>query len=74
MDRPRDYHTKWRKSEREKTIPYKHHLNVESKIYHRQMYVQNRVRGPENRLAVAKVGASERKIGNLWLADANNDI
>ena len=32
MDRPRDYHTKWSKSEREKTIPYKHHLNVESKI------------------------------------------
>ena len=49
-------------------------IYVESKIYHRQMYVQNRVRGPENRLAVAKVGASERKIGNLWLADANNDI
>ena len=50
------------------------HWYVESKIYQRQMYVQNRVTGTENRLAAAKVGASERKIGNLWLADANNDI
>ena len=40
MDRPRDYHTKWRKSEREGQIL--HHLHVESKIWHKWTYLGNR--------------------------------
>ena len=53
MDEPRDYHTKW--SEEEK---HEYHiiLHVESKIWHRWIYLQNRNRltNIENRLVVAK--------------------
>ena len=31
LDEPRDYHTKWNKSDRERQISYDYHLYVESK-------------------------------------------
>ena len=40
MDRARDYHTKWSKSERQ--IPYDYHLYVESKIWYNRIYLWNR--------------------------------
>ena len=56
MDATRDYHTKWSKSERERQIPYDITYNVESKIWHKWTYLQNRNRliDRENRLVVAK--------------------
>ena len=52
MDRTRDYHTKWSKSERKRQIWY--HLHVESKIWHQWTYLWNRLTDTENRLVVAK--------------------
>ena len=43
MDRTRDSHTKWSKSERKSNIIW-HHLYVESKIRHRWSYLQKRNR------------------------------
>ena len=54
MDGPRDYHTKWNKSERERQIPYDI-IYVESKISHKSTYLQNR-----NRL-------TDRERTDLWL-------
>ena len=66
MDVTGDYHTKWSKSERD--IWY--HLYVESKIWHKWTYLQNRNRltDIENRLVVAK---EEGRTGSLQLADVN---
>ena len=45
MDGPRDYHTKWSKSERErKTNTIWYYLYVESKIWHKWTYLRNRNR------------------------------
>ena len=53
MDGPRNYHTKWSKSDRERQI---YHLYVESKIWHKWTYLQNRNRltDIENKLMVTK--------------------
>ena len=40
----KDYHTKWRKSERERQIPYDIHLYVESKIWHEWTCLVNKNR------------------------------
>ena len=53
MDGPRDYHTKWSKSERERQIPW-YHLCVKSKIWHKWTHTWNRNRFTviENKLVV----------------------
>ena len=55
MDGPRDYHTKWSKSERERQISW-YHLYMESKIWHKLTYLQkrNRLTDIENKLMVTK--------------------
>ena len=56
MDGPRDYHTKWSKSDRVRQILYDITHMVESKIWHKWTYLQNRNRltDIEKRLVVAK--------------------
>ena len=55
LDRPRDYHTKWSKSERVRQI-LGYHLYVESKIWYKWTYLQkrNRLTDIENKLMVTK--------------------
>ena len=49
------------------------HLHVESKIWHKRTYLQNRLTDIENRLVDAKGEAvGEGWIGSLGLADANS--
>ena len=60
MDGPRDYHTGWSKSDREREI-YDNHLYVESKKV-RQIYIQNR-----NGLMVSVVDLTVFIETNLWL-------
>ena len=66
MDGPRDYHTKWSKSDGERQISY--HLYVESKIWQKWTYVQNRNRltDIENRRVVAKGERQERDKLGAW--------
>ena len=54
MDVPRDDHTKWNMSDRERQIWY--HLYMESKIWYKQTYLENRNRliAIENKLLVTK--------------------
>ena len=66
MNGPRDYHTKWNKSER--NIWY--HLYVDSKIGSKWTYLWNRCTDTENRLVVARMEGGEGQIGRLGLADA----
>ena len=70
MNGPRDYHTKWTKSKREIQIPYDNHLYVESKLWHKWTYLQNRNRPTdiENKLMVTK-GGKEWKRDILWVLD-----
>ena len=68
MAGPRDYHTKWSKSERERQIPY--HFYVESKIRHKWIYETETAM--EKRLVAAKgEGVKVGWTGSLGLADAN---
>ena len=62
----RDYHTKWSKSERERQITCDNHLYVESEIWHRWIYLQNRntLTDIENKLMVTK---GERGRGGIKL-------
>ena len=55
MDGPRDYDTKWSKSEREGQTPC-YHLGVESRIWHKWVYLQNknRLTDIENKLMLTK--------------------
>ena len=57
MDATRDSHTKWSKSERKTSYTMWYHLCVESKIWHKWTFLQNRNRitDIENRPVVAKV-------------------
>ena len=56
MGGPKDYHTKWSKSERERPTPY--HLCMESNIWHKWTYLgkRNRLIDIENGLVVANEG------------------
>ena len=67
MDEPRDYPTKWSKSQRERqcAITYKSNLNHDT---NEPIYGTNRLTDKKNRLVVAKWGGC---IGSLGLADAN---
>ena len=62
MNRPRDYHTKWSKSDGERQISIMYHLSVESKIWHKWTYLQNRNRftDMENKLIVTKGERGEK--------------
>ena len=60
MNGPRDYHTRWSKSDRESnTIWY--HLYVKSKMWHKWTYLWNRSRltDVETRLVVVRIGGRE---------------
>jgi len=73
MDETRDSHTKWSKSERERQMPH-YHLYVESKIWHKWNYLQNRnkLMDMENRPVVANgEGKGVGWTGSLGLVDAN---
>ena len=63
MNATRDYHTRWNKTEREKTNPL-YHLHVESKIWNKWTYLWNRngISDTENKLVVAKRKRSERSL------------
>ena len=54
MDATKDYHAKWNQSERERNTVW-YHLNVESKMWHRQTYLwsRNRLTDIEKRLVAA---------------------
>ena len=70
MDRARDYHTKWSKSERQ--IPYDYHFYVESKIWYNRIYLWNRNKliDIENRLWLPRGRELEEGwIGSLGVAD-----
>ena len=56
MAGPRDYHTKWSKSDRERQIPCDTPLHVESKVRYRWTFLQkwNRLTDVENKLVVTK--------------------
>ena len=56
MDRPRDYHTKWSKSDRERQIPYDTTYMWNKFIYKTETYLQNRNRltDIENKLMATK--------------------
>ena len=56
MDAARYYHTKWSKSEKRNTNTIWYHLYLESKIWHRWTYLQDRngLTDVENRFVVAK--------------------
>ena len=74
MNRPRDYCTKWRKSERERQIPYdityawnlKHDTNDLT-------HETGRLTNGENRLVIDKCGRGGMA-GSLGLADQNNYV
>ena len=71
MDGPRDYHTKWSKSEKEipYDITYVWNLNINKWTY---LWKRNRLTNIENRLVIAKgEGAGEKWIRSLGLADAS---
>ena len=53
MSGPRDYDTKWSKSEREGQTPC-YHLGVESRIWHKWVYLKNRLTDIENKLMLTK--------------------
>ena len=55
MDGPRDYHTKWSKSDRERQISYDitYIRNLKKKWYKRT-YLQNRLTDLENKLMVTE--------------------
>jgi len=62
------------KSSERRTNTIWYHLYVDSKIWHRHTYVQNRnrLRNKKNRLVVAKArGLGERWSGRLGLADVS---
>ena len=70
VDGPRDYHTKWRKTEKDK-IPYDI-TYVWNLKQHKWTYLRgrNQLTDIENRLVVAK-GDREGRNGSLVLADAH---
>ena len=72
MDGPRDYHTKWSKSDRERHISYDITYMWNVKKRYKWTYLQNRNRliDIENKLMVTKGeswGGGEGKIRNLGL-------
>ena len=71
IDRTKDYHTKWNKSERETNTIW-HHLYMESKIRHKWTYLwnRNRLTDKENEPVAAKGEEVGKRMGwKLGLAD-----
>ena len=54
MDEPRDYHTKWSKSDRERQIAFDITYMWNLKKWCKWTYLQNRNRDVENKFMVAK--------------------
>ena len=73
MDGPRDYHTKWSKSDRERQISYNITYMWNLKYETDELiYETGRLTDVENRCVVAKgQGSVEGWIGSLGLADTN---
>ena len=69
---PRDYHTKWSKSEREQILCKITYST--SKIWHKWTYLQNRNRQRPGLWLQSGWGVGEGWIGNLRLADANSSL
>ena len=59
---PRDYHTKWIKSDRQRQISW-YHLSVESKVWYKWAYLQfrNRLTDTENKMVVTKIGEAGKR-------------
>ena len=68
MDGPRDYHTKWNKSGREKQISYNITYKWNLKKWYKWTYLQNRNRltGIENKLMVTKGERGGRDKLGVW--------
>ena len=64
MDRSKDHHTKWNKSERERQMPYDI-TYLESKIQHNWTYLWNRNREIENRHRQHRLSRG-RVLGKGW--------
>ena len=73
MDGPRDYHTKWSESDRERQIPYDITYMWNLKIRHKWTILRNRSRltDREQTCGCQGVGCGEGWIGSLGLAAAN---
>ena len=54
MDRPRDYHTKWSKSDRGRQISYDITYTWNLKKWYKWTYLQNRLTDIENKIMVTK--------------------
>ena len=67
MDGPRDYHTKWSKSDRERQILYDITYMWNIKRWYKWIYLQNRKRltDMENKLMVTKGEGGRNKLG-VW--------
>ena len=67
MDEPRDYHTKWSKSDRERQISYDITCMWNLKKWYKWTYLQNRNRltDIENKLMVTKGETGRYKLG-VW--------
>ena len=69
MDGPRGYH-----SEISQTNTIRYHLYVESKIQHKQTYIQNKNKHKYRKWTCQGGGVSEGRIGTLGLADGSMDM
>ena len=76
MDGPRDYHTKWSKSDKERQISYDTAYTWNLKKSYKWTYLQNRnrVTDVENKLRVIKDEGREEYIGRLGLTYTYNSI
>ena len=70
VDGPRDCHTRWSKSERERLESW-YHLYVESKIWYKWTYLWNRITGTETCGYQGLRRGGEGWRGSLGLADSN---
>ena len=69
LDRPRDYHTKWSKPERERQIPYDTTYMQNLKRWHKWTYLWKRLTDMENKLIVTKAdegGKGRRDKSGDW--------
>ena len=71
MDAPKDYHTKWSKSERERQIPYDITYMENLKYDTNAPIYETGKDSPENSVIARGRRGGERWTGNLGLVDAN---
>ena len=65
MDATRDYHTKWRKPDREKEVSYTIIYMWNLKKWYKCTYLQNRNRNLENKCTINKRVREKDKLG-VW--------